>query len=50
MPRGTEITLHLKEEAKRYLEPYEIERIVHNYSDHILFPIALVGAEGAPRR
>jgi molecular chaperone HtpG len=50
VPRGTEITLHLKEEAKRYLEPYEIERIVHNYSDHILFPIALAGAEGAPRQ
>ncbi len=43
--RGTEIVLHLKEEAKRYLEPYEIERIVRTYSDHILFPIELVTKE-----
>src|SRR5215831_9344107 len=41
--RGTEVTLHLKPEAKKYLEPGEIERIVHTYSDHILFPIELVG-------
>jgi molecular chaperone HtpG len=47
--RGTEIVLHLKDDAKKYLEPHEIERIVHTYSDHILFPIELVGrpAEGA---
>jgi molecular chaperone HtpG len=50
VPRGTEITLHLKEDAKRYLEPAEIERIVHTYSDHILFPIELVGTEGSPRQ
>jgi len=49
VPRGTEIVLHLKEDAKKYLEAHEIERIVHTYSDHILFPIELVGqrAEGA---
>src|SRR5712692_3106464 len=50
IPRGTEIVLHLKPDAKRYLEPFEIERIVRNYSDHILFPIELVGADGAPRQ
>jgi molecular chaperone HtpG len=33
--QGTEIVLHLKEDAKRYLEAHEIERIVHTYSDHI---------------
>jgi molecular chaperone HtpG len=48
--RGTEIVLHLKPDAKRYLEPHEIERIVHTYSDHILFPIELAGAEGEPRQ
>jgi molecular chaperone HtpG len=48
--RGTEIVLHLKPEAKRYLEPYEIERIVRTYSDHILFPIELVDAKAEPRR
>jgi molecular chaperone HtpG len=35
---------------KRYLEPFDIERIVKTYSDHILFPIELAGAEGAPRQ
>jgi molecular chaperone HtpG len=44
--RGTRIVLHLKPEAKRYLETYEIERIVRTYSEHILFPIELVGQEG----
>jgi len=43
VPRGTEITLHLKGEAKRYLEAPTIERIVHTYSDHIMFPIELAG-------
>ena len=46
VPRGTEIVLHLKEDAKKYLEPYEIRRVVSTYSDHILFPIELVDAEG----
>jgi molecular chaperone HtpG len=41
VPRGTEIVLHLKDDAKRYLEPFEIERVVKTYSDHILFPIEL---------
>jgi molecular chaperone HtpG len=50
VPRGTEIVLHLKEDAKRYLEAHEIERIVHTYSDHILFPIELVTGEGEPRQ
>jgi molecular chaperone HtpG len=43
--RGTEIVLHLKDDAKKYLEPYEIRRVVSTYSDHILFPIELVEGE-----
>jgi molecular chaperone HtpG len=39
--RGSEIVLHLKEEAKKYLEPYELRRITRTYSDHIQFPIEL---------
>ncbi len=50
MTRGTEIVLHLKEDAKKYLETYEIERIVGAYSDNIQFPILLVGEEGEPRQ
>src|SRR6202171_1452556 len=48
--RGTEIVLHLKPEAKKYLESYEIERIVGAYSDNIQFPIELVSEEGEPRQ
>jgi molecular chaperone HtpG len=48
--RGTEIVLHLKEDAKKYLETYEIERIVSAYSDNIQFPIELVPEEGEPRQ
>ena len=48
--RGTEIVLHLKPEAKKYLETYEIERIVGAYSDNIQFPILLVAEEGEPRQ
>jgi molecular chaperone HtpG len=48
--RGTEIVLHLKPDAKRYLETHEIEHVVKTYSDHIQFPIELVAAEGEPRQ
>src|ERR1700687_206884 len=48
--RGTEIVLHLKPEAKKYLETYEIERIVGAYSDNIQFPIELQPEEGEPRQ
>ena len=43
------MVLHLKEEAKRYLENAEIERIVRTYSDHILFPIELKAGDGTLR-
>jgi molecular chaperone HtpG len=48
--RGTDVVLHLKEEAKKYLETYDLERIVRTYSDHILFPIELIAKEGAPHQ
>jgi molecular chaperone HtpG len=48
--RGTEIVLHLKPDAAKYLETYEIERIVGAYSDNIQFPILLVPEEGEPRQ
>ncbi len=50
LARGTEIVLHLKDDAKKYLEAYEIERVVGAYSDNILFPIELVPEEGEPRQ
>ena len=48
--RGTEIVLHLKPPAAKYLETYEIERIVGAYSDNIQFPILLVPEQGEPRQ
>jgi molecular chaperone HtpG len=48
--RGTEIVLHLKKDAGKYLETYEIERIVGAYSDNIQFPIELVPEEGEIRQ
>ena len=50
LARGTEIVLHLKDDAKKYLEGYEIERIVGAYSDNIQFPILLQPEEGEPRQ
>jgi len=50
VPRGTEIVLHLKEDAKRYLDPHEIESVVRAYSDHILFPIELLAKDAEPRQ
>jgi molecular chaperone HtpG len=50
LARGTEIVLHLKDDAKKYLEAFEIERIIGAYSDNILFPIELVPEEGEPRQ
>ena len=50
LTRGTEIALHLKSDAKKYLETYEIERVVGAYSDNIQFPIELVPEEGEPRQ
>lgn len=48
---GTRVTLHLKNEAEEFLEPYRIERIVREHSGAIATPIDLVEAPGQePRR
>jgi len=41
--RGTTVTLHLKQDAKEFLEPETIKRVVRAYSDHIAIPIELDG-------
>lgn len=38
---GTEVTLHLKEDADEFLEPYRLRHIVTRYSDHVAFPIRM---------
>ena len=44
--RGTEITLHLKKDAKEYLDRHRLGHIANTYSDHIAFPITLTDSEG----
>lgn len=39
--RGTEITLHLKEEFKQYLDEWKIRSIVKKYSDYIQYPVVM---------
>jgi molecular chaperone HtpG len=38
---GTEIILSLRKEAHDYLNSWRLRTIIHQYSDHILFPILL---------
>jgi molecular chaperone HtpG len=44
-PRGTSITLHLKEDGSDFLDDWKIESVVKAYSDHIAHPILLAGDE-----
>ncbi|RKS87195.1 molecular chaperone HtpG [Orbus hercynius] len=37
--RGTEITLHLKEEDKEFLDDWRIRSIISKYADHISLPV-----------
>ncbi len=39
--KGTDVILHLKEEEKKYLEPWEIRNIVRKYSDYIEHPVVM---------
>ena len=41
--RGTEIVLHLRDDADEFLEPYRLKSIIHKYADHIPFPIRMLG-------
>ncbi|MEI8041977.1 MAG: molecular chaperone HtpG [Verrucomicrobiota bacterium] len=41
LPRGTRITLELKDEAKEFAQQDTIERIIHRYSSFVPFPIEL---------
>ena len=43
--RGTKVTLHLKEDAKEYLEAARLRQVVKTYSDHIAIPIRLIDGE-----
>ena len=36
--RGTEVTLHLRDEDKEFLEPSRLKQLVRKYSDHLSVP------------
>jgi molecular chaperone HtpG len=39
--RGTTVTVYLKDDAKEYAQPWQIEQIVKKHSDFVAFPIYL---------
>ncbi|MGR0184723.1 molecular chaperone HtpG [Azospirillum aestuarii] len=47
LPRGTQITLHLREGDDEYLEEHRLSAIVRKYSDHIAIPILFGEGEEA---
>ncbi len=40
--RGTDITLHLREDADEFLEPYRLRAIISKFSDHIAIPVEML--------
>jgi len=44
--RGTSVVLHLKDEAKEFLDAFRLRALVRRYSDHIAFPVQML-KEGA---
>ncbi|KAE9525742.1 molecular chaperone HtpG [Testudinibacter aquarius] len=43
--RGTEITLHLREDEKEFLDDWRLRQIISKYSDHIDLPVELLVKE-----
>ena len=43
--RGTEIVLHLREDADEFLSDYKIKSVIRTYSDHITLPIVMKKSE-----
>jgi molecular chaperone HtpG len=37
--RGTQVVLHLKEDAKEYADSWRLRSLVRRYSDHLAFPV-----------
>ncbi|MCC6202923.1 MAG: molecular chaperone HtpG [Gammaproteobacteria bacterium] len=44
--RGTEVTLHLRKEARDFADAHRLRRIVKQYSDHIAIPIRMKPVSG----
>jgi molecular chaperone HtpG len=41
--RGTAVTLHLKDDAKEFADAFRIRGIIKKYSEHVSFPIRMLG-------
>jgi Molecular chaperone, HSP90 family len=39
--RGTAVTLHLKEDAREFTDPFRLRALIRRYSDHISFPVLM---------
>lgn len=48
--RGTDIILHLRDDALDYLESWKVKQIVNKYSDHISLPIEMQKKSGKRKR
>jgi molecular chaperone HtpG len=46
--RGTDVILTLKEDARQYLEEWELRKIVKQYSDFIEYPVAMEVTRSKP--
>jgi molecular chaperone HtpG len=44
--RGTSVQLKLKVEAAEFLRPERLRGLIRKYSDHIAFPVKMVGSDG----
>jgi len=42
-PNGTRVVLHLREDAKEFLDKHRLSHVVRSYSDHIAIPIMFQG-------
>ena len=47
-PRGTTVTLHLKDDALEFAEDFRLRSIVRKYSDHISVPVMMMSTPVAP--
>ena len=50
LPRGTEVILHLKDDAKDFAAAWRIKEIVRRFSSFVPYPIRLGDGRGGPQR
>jgi len=46
--RGTTVTLHLREDAGEFADPYKVRSLIRRYSDHIGFPVRMLEQQTPP--